>query len=108
MNESTLLSIARNACTLCQLLDGVDIEELNLRWTRSQVGIVSQEPILFDRTIAENIAYGDNSRDVTMDEIVDAAKKSNIHSFIAQLPLVCLFVCILFVLTQGHYDDLTY
>ncbi|KAI0242199.1 ATP-dependent translocase ABCB1, partial [Lamellibrachia satsuma] len=69
------------------LFDGIDIKQLNLTWTRNQIGIVSQEPILFDCTIAENIAYGDNSREVTMDEIMDAAKKSNIHNFIAQLPL---------------------
>ena len=77
---------------LCQLFDGIDIKQLNLTWTRNQIGIVSQEPILFDCTVAENIAYGDNSRKVTMDEIMDAAKKSNIHNFIAQLPLVGLLV----------------
>ena len=52
------------------------------------MGLVSQEPVLFDRTIGENIAYGDNSRDVCMEEIIEAAKKSNIHSFIENLPLV--------------------
>ena len=52
------------------------------------MGLVSQEPVLFDRTIGENIAYGDNSRDVSMEEIIEAAKKSNIHSFIENLPLV--------------------
>lgn len=52
------------------------------------MGIVSQEPVLFDSTIAENIAYGDTSRVVSMDEIVEAAKKANIHDFIANLPLV--------------------
>lgn len=52
------------------------------------MGIVSQEPVLFDRTIAENIMYGDNERQVTMDEVVEAAKMANIHSFIASLPQV--------------------
>ena len=52
------------------------------------MGLVSQEPVLFDRTIGENIAYGDNSRDVSMEEIIEAAKKSNIHGFIENLPLV--------------------
>jgi ABC-type multidrug transport system fused ATPase/permease subunit len=52
------------------------------------MGIVSQEPILFDRTIAENIAYGDNSREVPMEDIVAAAEKANIHNFISSLPLV--------------------
>ena len=55
---------------------------------RSQLGIVSQEPILFDRTIAENIMYGDNERVVPMDEVIQAAKQANIHSFIASLPQV--------------------
>ncbi|KPJ18850.1 Multidrug resistance protein 2 [Papilio machaon] len=41
---------------------------------------------LFDRTIAENIAYGDNTRVVAMDEIVKAAKEANVHSFVAALP----------------------
>lgn len=61
---------------------------LNLHWLRSQMGIVSQEPILFDTSIADNIAYGDNSRKVTMNEIIDAAKLANIHDFISTLPEV--------------------
>ena len=52
------------------------------------MGLVSQEPVLFDETIAENIAYGDNSRDVSMEEIVEAARKANVHGFIESLPLV--------------------
>ena len=62
--------------------------ELNLPWLRSQIGLVSQEPILFDATIAENIAYGDNSRQVTMNEITAAAVKANAHGFISKLPEV--------------------
>ncbi|XP_077296429.1 multidrug resistance protein homolog 49-like [Arctopsyche grandis] len=62
------------------------IEDLTLPKLRSQLGIVSQEPVLFDRTIAENIAYGDNSREVPMDEIIEAAKNANIHGFIRALP----------------------
>ncbi|XP_051171698.1 ATP-dependent translocase ABCB1 [Leptopilina boulardi] len=54
---------------------------------RMQLGLVSQEPTLFARTIAENIAYGDNTRQVPLTEIIDAAKKANIHHFIASLPL---------------------
>ncbi|CAF5101657.1 unnamed protein product, partial [Rotaria socialis] len=57
---------------------------LNIHWVRSQFGLVSQEPILFDLTIAENIAYG--LEDVSMTDIIDAAKKANIHQFIEQLP----------------------
>ncbi|XP_052792183.1 ATP-dependent translocase ABCB1-like isoform X2 [Mya arenaria] len=67
-------------------LDGHNLTDLNLQWLRSQIGIVSQEPTLFDRTIAQNIAYGDNNRDIPMDEIIAAARKANIHDFIASLP----------------------
>ncbi|GFO46405.1 multidrug resistance protein 1-like protein [Plakobranchus ocellatus] len=68
-------------------LDKYKLKDLNIKWLRSQIGLVSQEPILFDQTIAENIAYGDNSRNVTMDEIIAAAKSANIHNFIQSLPL---------------------
>ena len=71
-----------------QTLDGLDIESLNVDHIRGQLGIVSQEPVLFDRTIAENIMYGDNERKVSMDEVVEAAKMANIHTFIAALPQV--------------------
>ncbi|XP_051721292.1 ATP-dependent translocase ABCB1 [Ctenopharyngodon idella] len=67
-------------------VDGNDTKNVNLAWLRTQMGLVSQEPILFDCTIAENIQYGDNSRVVTQEEIEDAAKKANIHNFILGLP----------------------
>ena len=70
------------------MLDNVDIRQLNLHWLRSQIGFVNQEPILFDMSIAENIAYGDNSRNVPMAELQEAAKKANIHDFITNLPEV--------------------
>uniref|UniRef100_A0A669QS70 ATP binding cassette subfamily B member 1 n=1 Tax=Phasianus colchicus TaxID=9054 RepID=A0A669QS70_PHACC len=66
--------------------DDKDAKTLNIQWLRSHIGIVSQEPILFDFTIAENIAYGDNTREVSHEEIVSAAKAANIHSFIDSLP----------------------
>ncbi|XP_059608889.1 ATP-dependent translocase ABCB1 isoform X1 [Phlebotomus argentipes] len=61
-----------------------DVSQKNLR---AQLGIVSQEPSLFDRTIAENIAYGDNTRQVSQNDIIEAAKQANIHNFISSLPL---------------------
>lgn len=70
------------------MMDKVNAKDLNIYWLRSQIGIVSQEPVLFDCSLAENIAYGDNSRTVTMDEIRAAAKSANIHSFIDDLPQV--------------------
>uniref|UniRef100_A0A8B9KPH6 ATP-binding cassette, sub-family B (MDR/TAP), member 5 n=1 Tax=Astyanax mexicanus TaxID=7994 RepID=A0A8B9KPH6_ASTMX len=66
--------------------DGMDTRMLNLAWLRSQLGLVSQEPILFDCTITENIQYGDNSRVVSQEEVEEAAKNANIHEFILNLP----------------------
>ncbi|XP_059135784.1 ATP-binding cassette sub-family B member 5 isoform X3 [Peromyscus eremicus] len=68
------------------LLDGVDVKGLNVQWLRSQTAIVSQEPVLFNCSIAENIAYGDNSRMVPIEEIKEVADAANIHSFIEGLP----------------------
>ncbi|CAI9715598.1 multidrug resistance 1-like [Octopus vulgaris] len=68
------------------LLDGKDLNDLNTSWLRQQLAIVSQEPVLFSCSIQENIAYGDLSRTVTFDEIVNAAQQANIHSFIDSLP----------------------
>lgn len=66
----------------------MDAKELNVQWLRSQMAIVSQEPVLFNCSIADNIAYGDNSRVVPLDEIKEVAKAANIHSFIEGLPEV--------------------
>ncbi|XP_059828206.1 ATP-binding cassette, sub-family B (MDR/TAP), member 4 [Hypanus sabinus] len=68
------------------LLDNNDVKDLNVQWARAQIGIVSQEPVLFNCSLADNIAYGDNSRVVSKEEIVAAAKAANIHSFIETLP----------------------
>lgn len=66
-------------------------------WVRNQLGLVSQEPVLFDLTIAENIAYGDNCRVVGHEEVVKAAKQANIHSFVESLPKVRLCLIIIFL-----------
>ncbi|CAF1308683.1 unnamed protein product [Rotaria sordida] len=68
------------------LLDGHDIKYLNLRWLRSLMGFVQQEPVLFNLSIYDNIAYGDNSRQITQDEIETAARMANIHELIISLP----------------------
>ena len=72
------------------MVDGRNIRELGIQWLRSQIGLVSQEPVLFDCSIRENIEYGDNSRQVTMDEVIAAARMANIHNFVDSLPLVSL------------------
>ncbi|KAI3456076.1 hypothetical protein Pfo_012739 [Paulownia fortunei] len=66
-------------------LDGIDIRKLNLSWLRQQMGLVSQEPILFNETIRDNISYG-RQGDVTEEEIVVAAKAAYAHNFISALP----------------------
>ena len=66
------------------LLDGVEIEKLKLSWLRQQMGLVGQEPVLFNETIRANIAYGKDG--ATEDEIVAATKAANAHNFIHALP----------------------
>ena len=61
-------------------IDGVDLKDFDLRWLRSQIGLVSQEPILFEGTVAENIRYG--KYNATEEEVIDAAKMANAHNFI--------------------------
>lgn len=65
-------------------IDGNDVRKLALESLRSQIGLVSQDVYLFGGSIKDNIAYG--KPNATMDEIVDAAKKANIHDFIMELP----------------------
>ncbi|XP_023638706.1 ABC transporter B family member 15 isoform X2 [Capsella rubella] len=66
------------------LIDGVSIDKLQVKWLRSQMGLVSQEPALFATTIKENILFG--KEDASMNDVVEAAKASNAHNFISQLP----------------------
>lgn len=67
------------------LLDGVEIQKFKLNWLRQQMGLVSQEPILFNETIRSNIAYGKKG-EATEDEIIAATKAANAHTFISALP----------------------
>jgi ATP-binding cassette subfamily B (MDR/TAP) protein 1 len=67
------------------LLDGVNIRKFKLSWFRQQMGLVSQEPILFNESIRSNIAYG-NQAGVTEEEIIAATRAANAHSFISSLP----------------------
>ncbi|KAK2508311.1 hypothetical protein MC885_021627 [Smutsia gigantea] len=65
-------------------IDGQDIRTINVRYLREIIGVVSQEPVLFATTIAENIRYG--RENVTMDEIKKAVKEANAYDFIMKLP----------------------
>ena len=65
-------------------IDGKDVRTLTLKSLRSQIGMVQQDVYLFAGTIRDNIAYGKPG--ASMDEIVEAAKRANIHDFIQELP----------------------
>ncbi|XP_063089935.1 ATP-dependent translocase ABCB1 isoform X2 [Cavia porcellus] len=65
-------------------IDGQDIRTINVRYLREIIGVVSQEPVLFATTIAENIRYG--RENVTMEEIEKAVKEANAYDFIMKLP----------------------
>lgn len=65
-------------------IDGKDVRTLSLKSLRSQIGMVQQDVYLFCGTIRENIAYGKPG--ASMDEIIQAAKRANIHDFIQELP----------------------
>ena len=66
------------------MLDGTDIKTLRLSWLRQQIGLVSQEPVLFTGSIADNIAYGKEG--CTKEEIEAAARMANAHDFISAFP----------------------
>ncbi|XP_051261014.1 bile salt export pump [Dicentrarchus labrax] len=68
------------------LIDGRPSQSVNVPFLRSQIGIVSQEPVLFDCSIAENIQYGNNTCSVSMEEIIESSKKAYLHDFVMTLP----------------------
>jgi ATP-binding cassette subfamily B (MDR/TAP) protein 1 len=68
-------------------LDGIEIQKLQLKWLRQQMGLVSQEPVLFNDTIRANIAYGKDGN-ATETEIIAAAELANAHKFISSLQQV--------------------
>jgi len=67
-------------------LDGKEIQSIQVKWLRQQMGLVSQEPVLFNDTIRANIAYGKG--DATEAEIIAAAELANAHKFISSLQKV--------------------
>jgi len=96
----TLAVVGKSGCgktTLMQLLElfyhpnegsveycGIDLKDINVRWLRDQLGLVSQEATLFNTTIEENIRYG--CPRATYEEVVEAAKQANCHGFITSFP----------------------
>jgi ABC-type multidrug transport system fused ATPase/permease subunit len=75
--KSTTIALLERFYDPCKgkiLLDGHDIKVLNLQWLRSMIGLVQQEPVLFNLSIRENIAYGDNTRQLTQQHIEQAVQ----------------------------------
>ena len=68
-------------------LDGIEIQKFQLKWLRQQMGLVSQEPVLFNDTICANIAYGKGGIADEV-EIIAAAELANAHTFISALEQV--------------------
>ncbi len=66
------------------LIDGINIKDVSFKSLRKQIGFVSQERLLFSRSIKENIAFG--NREISQEEITSAAIASDIHQFIEELP----------------------
>uniref|UniRef100_F6HMG3 ABC transporter B family member 9 n=1 Tax=Vitis vinifera TaxID=29760 RepID=F6HMG3_VITVI len=67
------------------LLDGMEIQKFKLSWLRQQMGLVNQEPALFNETIRANIAYGKQG-EAAEEEIIAATRAANAHNFISALP----------------------
>ncbi|KAK6162934.1 hypothetical protein DH2020_002775 [Rehmannia glutinosa] len=66
------------------LIDGIDLRDFQLKWIRSKIGLVSQEPVLFTASIKDNILYGKDG--ATLEEIRAAAELANAYDFIDKLP----------------------
>ncbi|KAL7553366.1 hypothetical protein ACHAWF_016638 [Thalassiosira exigua] len=86
--KSTIISLLQRFYDPCEgaiEFEGQDIRELNVRWFRDQIGLVSQEPVLFDTTIRENILYGSPS--ASENEVEEACRRANAHDFVKSFPL---------------------
>ncbi|KAJ3127622.1 Multidrug resistance protein 1 [Nowakowskiella sp. JEL0407] len=68
------------------LIDGEDIKKYNVSWLRSNIGVVSQEPVLFNATIKQNILLGSKKDEISEEELIAVCKKANCHHFISKLP----------------------
>ena len=87
--KTTIIGLLQRFYDVCDgsvTLDGHDIRQLDLKWLRSQMAYVQQEPQLFGLTIRENITYGVRRENITQEEIEVVAKEANAHEFISQFP----------------------
>ncbi|KAI9321889.1 P-loop containing nucleoside triphosphate hydrolase protein [Dichotomocladium elegans] len=86
--KSTAVQLIQRFYDTCAgqiLVDGHDIRDLNLKWLRQQIGVVSQEPVLFNMTIRQNLLLCVDHK-VSNEEIIRACKQANCHGFISKLP----------------------
>ncbi|KAJ3127991.1 Multidrug resistance protein 1 [Nowakowskiella sp. JEL0407] len=87
--KSTTVSLVQrfyDALSGSVLIDGTNIRDYNVLWLRSNIGVVSQEPVLFNTTIKQNILLGSNKDEVTEEQLIEICKKANCHHFISKLP----------------------
>lgn len=85
--KSTMMALLQRLYDPCQgsiKVDGVDLKSVKQRSLRKQIGVVLQEPLLFNETIANNIAYG--KPDAPLSEVMRVAKIANAHEFIMSMP----------------------
>ncbi|XP_032211751.1 bile salt export pump isoform X1 [Mustela erminea] len=68
------------------MIDGHDSKRVNVQFLRSNIGIVSQEPVLFACSIMDNIKYGDTTQEIPMEKVIEAAKQAQLHDFVMSLP----------------------
>lgn len=88
LTAGTLTLLALFCHLFWQMIDGHDSKKVNVQFLRSHIGIVSQEPVLFGCSIMDNIKYGDNTKEISMERVIAAAKQAQLHDFVMSLPQV--------------------
>jgi subfamily B ATP-binding cassette protein MsbA len=86
--KSTLFDLIPRFADVSQgkiTIDGIDIRDFNINSLRKNIGLVTQESVLFNNTIIGNIAFG-SDREVNIDEVIEAAKIANVDEFVSKLP----------------------
>lgn len=87
MGKSTVVQLIErfyDPTTGAVYVDGINVRELNIAWWRNMIGVVEQEPSLFNTTIYENIKYG--RPEASREDIIEAAKAANAYNFIMEMP----------------------
>lgn len=87
--KSTVIQLIQRLYDVCSgkiLVDGIDIKDVDVRWFRRHVAVVSQEPKLFNMTIRQNLLLGAPTGNITQEQMVFACIQANCHGFISALP----------------------